>query len=82
MSDLSANLTLEEAAKHLGITPLVLTNLATGVRPKIGSLKIGKTRMFPIAVIELYIEANTTPAAPQNSWGLTDAAFKRLRKTG
>jgi hypothetical protein len=81
MNDLNANLTLEEAAAVLRITPLVLSKLANGSRPKIGSLKIGRTRVFPAAVIETYIEANTTPAAPPNPWGFTDASAKRLRRT-
>jgi hypothetical protein len=83
MSDLDAILTLEEAAAYLHCSPLVLNRLASGARPKIASLKTGGApRTFPESAIAEYIEANTTPAAPQNSWGLTDAAFKRLRKTG
>jgi hypothetical protein len=82
MSDLTANLTLEQTATILGIEPAAVTRLATGARPKIGSLKIGRVRVFPPAVVEAYIETNTTQAAPPNPWGLTDSAAKRLRKTG
>jgi hypothetical protein len=82
VSDLAPNLTLEQAAAILGITPLVLSKLANGARPKIGSLKIGRTRVFPPAVIRAFIEDNTIPAAPANPWGLTDASLRRIRRSG
>jgi hypothetical protein len=81
MSDLSPNLTLEQTAAILGIEAAAVTRLATGARPKIGSLKIGRVRVFPPDVVEAYIETNTTQAAPPNPWGLTDTSARRLRRT-
>lgn len=81
MSDLTPNLTLEQAAHIIGIEPASLTRLATGARPKIGSLKIGRSRVFPPAVIKAFIETNTTLAAPPNPWGLTDASARRLERS-
>lgn len=87
MSDLEANLSVEEAAAILfGSTdedaPKKLTRLATGPRPRIGSLVIGRTRVYPPQVIADFIESNTIPAAKPNPWGLTDSSARRVRKAG
>jgi hypothetical protein len=71
---------LQEAAKYLRITPKQLTNLATGPRPRIGSLLIGRVRVFPRSVIETFITGAVTQAAAPNPWGLTDGAHRNLQK--
>ena len=74
--------TADEAADILRITTTKLIRLSTGNTPKIAFIKEGRDRTFPESAIEAYIETNTTRAAPPNPWGLTDAAARRLRKTG
>jgi hypothetical protein len=81
MNDLTPVLSHAEAAAHLKITEAQLTTLATGPRPKIGSLKLGRVRVFPVTVLEEFIEAATIPAAKPNPWGLTDSSARRVRKS-
>jgi hypothetical protein len=81
MTDLTPVLSLAEAAEHLRITEKQLTNLATGPRPKIGSLLLGRTRVFPVTVIEEFKDAMTIPAAKPNPWGMTDATAKSVRRS-
>ncbi|HEY8913325.1 hypothetical protein [Lacisediminihabitans sp.] len=81
MNDLTPVLSLAEAAAHLKLTETQLTALATGPRPKIGSLRLGRVRVFPLTVIEEFIEAATTHAAKPNPWGLTDSSARRVRKS-
>lgn len=69
---------LDQTAAYLKVTPKVLGNMARA--RKIGSLKQGMVRVFPRAVIEAYVEANTIPATPPNPHGLTDAALRRVTK--
>lgn len=72
--------TLNEAAAYLKVSPKALANLARA--GKIGSLKQGRERTFPRAVIDAYVTANTVEATPPNPHGLTDAALSRVRKGG
>ena len=81
MNDLTPVLSLAEAAAHLRLTEKQLNTLATGPRPKIGSLVLGRVRVFPMTVIEEFIEAATVPAAKPNPWGMTDATAKRVRRS-
>lgn len=81
MSALEDVNTLEEAAAYLKIDPAALRRLATGPKPKIGSLKQGRALTFPREVIEAYIEEHTVKAAPGNPFGLTDASLRRVRRS-
>jgi hypothetical protein len=81
MTNLTPILSLAEAAAHLKLTEHQLTRLATGPRPKIGSLVLGRVRVFPLNVIEEFVVAATTPAAPPNPWGLTDASLRRVQRS-
>lgn len=80
MTDLPDIATLDEAAEFLRIERRTLLRLASGPKPKIGSLRQGRRLTFPRAVIEAYVEANTTRAAPPNPFGLTDASLRRIRE--
>lgn len=72
-----AVLTLEEAAEYLRIDVPRLLRISKGPRPKVASIKEGNSRTYRLSALEAYLEANETPAAPPNPWGMTDASAKR-----
>lgn len=78
---LTGILTLEETAAYLRITPDLLRRLASGPTPKIGSMRQGRRLTFPAEVIDAYVTANTTAAAPPNPHGLTDGAWRNVQRS-
>lgn len=71
-----AILSLEEAAVYLRIKESALVRMARD--QKIGSLKMGRTTVFPRAVLEAYVELHTIKPVT-NPWGFTDASLRRVR---
>jgi len=70
-------LNAEEAATYLRITPAALTRLSR--QGRIGYVKSGRARTYPLAALRAYIEAHTVQPV-ENPYGLTDASLQRIRE--
>ena len=77
MSELHDVNSLQETADYLRLSPAKLKDMARSKR--IGSLREGRTWLFPREVIKTYLADNTTEQAGPNPWGLTDASLRRVR---
>lgn len=69
-------LSADEAAAYLRITPAALTRLSR--QGRIGYVKSGRTRTYPLAALRAYVTAHTVQPV-ENPYGLTDASLQRLR---
>jgi len=72
---------LETTAAYLKMLPTKLASIASGPTPKIGSIKEGRTRTFPRAAIEAYVEANTIHPVTPPPFGLTERSARRVRRS-
>lgn len=71
--------TPEATAEYLNMSPEVLRRMARG--QQIGAMKIGAKWLFPMAVIEAYVEQRTHPQVDQHPRGMTPQSRERLRRT-
>lgn len=78
MSDLEDINTLEQTAEYLKLTEYQVKQLVSN--GKIGSMKVGRARLFPKASIEAFVKANTTEPTPPPPHGLTPRAWQNLQR--
>lgn len=70
---------LEATAEYLKISPEVLRRMARS--QQIGAMKIGAKWLFPLAVIEAYVEQITRPQIDRSRTGMMPQSRERLRRT-
>ena len=76
MSELPEIATAEEVGKFLRVTTAAVERM--GRDGKIGSLKQGRTRVFPAREVREYVKKHTV-SATENQWGLADSTLKTIQ---